>query len=74
MAMLTVALLSSTNRVIMQTDPSAHYGPIGPFQYVASDQCRSRAAVAELTSGLRAFLLHTPRLELAADGIRDRRK
>ena len=68
---LTVALLSSTNRAIMQTDPNAHHGLIDPF-CTSWHLVSAAAAVAELASG--HALSYSPLRELAADGIRGRRK
>jgi hypothetical protein len=56
----------------MQTDPNATMVRLSPSARLASGQCRSRAAVAELTSG--HALSYSPLRELAADDIRDRRK
>jgi hypothetical protein len=69
--MLTVALLSSTNRAIMQTDLNAHRSLIGSFLRVWH-LVSAVAAVAELASG--HALSYSPLRELAADSIRDRRK
>jgi hypothetical protein len=54
---LTVALLSSTNRAIMQTDPNAHHGLIDSSARLAfSAQPRWRTRIRP-----RALLLPTPR-------------
>jgi hypothetical protein len=68
--MLTVALLSSTNRAIMQTDPNAHRSLIGPF-------CASgiwSVPWPRWRNSHPATRSYSPLRELAADGIRDRRK
>ena len=55
----------------MQTDPNAHPGLIDPFLHVWR-LVSAAAAVAALASG--QALSYSPLRELAADGIRDRRK
>jgi hypothetical protein len=55
----------------MQTDPNAHHSLIGSFLRVWH-LVSAVAAVAELASG--HTLSYSPLRELAADGIRDRRK
>jgi hypothetical protein len=68
--MLTVAVLSSTNRVIMETDPNAHHAPIGPFSTSGIWSVQQPRRDGELTSGY--ALSYSTLRELAADGIRDR--